>query len=148
PTPIPQLPSPTMARPRFLRELALKVLFQIDVGRLPPDEVLPLAFEEVPVPEEQQRFVEQMVRGVLEEQAELDRIIGDLAEGWRVERLANVDKNVLRMALHELRHRPEVPASRVIDHAVEMAKKYSTAESGRFVNGVLGGYLRRQRSGK
>ena len=102
-----------------------------------------LAFEEVPTGPDEQRFVEETVRGVLDELPQLDRIIDDLAEGWRVERLANVDKNVLRMALWELRNRSELPKGLVIEHAVELARKYSTADSGKLVNGILGAYVRR-----
>ena len=131
-----------MERRRVPRDLALKVLFQVDVGHLPLDEVLSLAYEEVPSTPHDREFVEETVRGVLTEQALLDRIIDDLAEGWRVERLANVDKNVLRMALWELRHRAELPKGLVIEHAVELARKYSTDESPRFVNGILGAYVR------
>jgi len=133
-----------MERRRVPRDLALKVMFQVDVGHLPLEEVLTLAFEEVPATPQDQQFVAETVQGILAEQPELDRIIDDLAEGWRVERLANVDKNVLRMALWELRNRPELPKGLVIEHAVELARKYSTAESGKFVNGILGGYVRRR----
>jgi len=133
-----------MERRRIPRDLALKILFQVDVGHLPLDEVLSLAYEEVPTSPPDRAFVEETVGGILAEQRELDRIIDELAEGWRVERLANVDKNVLRMALWELRHRSELPKGLVIEHAVELVKKYSTAESGKFVNGILGAYVRRR----
>jgi N utilization substance protein B len=75
---------------------------------------------------------------------ELDQIIGDLAQGWSLERLAKVDKNVLRLGLYELIDHKELPANVVINDAVEVAKKYSTDDSGRFVNGILGSYLRRR----
>src|SRR6058998_3847108 len=112
-----------LERRRVPRDLALKVLFQVDVGHLPLDEVLSLAFEEVPTTPYDQKFVAETVRGILDEQPELDRIIDDLSRGWRVERLANVDKNVLRMAVWELRHHTDVPKGLVIDHAVELVRK-------------------------
>lgn len=132
-----------MSKRKNARELVLKLLFQIDVGRLPLDEVLETSFEEVRPAAEDRRYVEEIVRGVMAEEAELDEIIGDLAEGWRLDRLARVDKNILRAALYELTHRPDIPASVVINDAVEVAKKYSTEDSGRFVNGILGSFLRR-----
>jgi N utilization substance protein B len=135
-----------MATARMARELAMKVLFQIDVGRLPADEAITLAFEEVPTGASEQRYVRETIRGVLDHQPEIDRIIDSLAEGWRIERMANVDKNVLRIAIYELMRRPDAPPARVIDHAVDMAKKYSTAESGKFVNGILGAYVRQRQA--
>ena len=136
-----------MNKRRNARELILKVLFQIEVGKTPVDEALTTSFEAVrPTPEEQ-AYTDEIVRGVASEQADLDGAIGEYAEGWRVDRLAKVDKNVLRMALYELIHHPEIPVSTVINDAVEVAKKYSTDDSGRFVNGILGSFLRR-RSGE
>lgn len=137
-----------MASARFSHDLTLKLLFQVDVGHLPVEEVLTLAFEEVPVSEGDQEAIGRTVRAILAEQPELDAIIGDLAEGWRVERLANVDKNVLRLALHHLRHQPRGNTPRIIDQAIELAKKYSTAESGKFVNGILGAYVRKRDPGE
>lgn len=133
-----------MARRRAARELLLKILFQIDVGHLPADEVMTFTFEEVPVSDAQRRYVERQVPEILSHQPELDAIISDLAEGWRLERLANVDKNVLRMALYDLTYNLEATPSSVINDAVEIAKKYSTADSGKFVNGILGAYVRRR----
>jgi N utilization substance protein B len=132
-----------MSKRRNARELSLKVLFQIEVGKLPPEEALETSFEQVRPSEEDREYVAEVVRGVMREETELDRIIADLAEGWRLDRLAKVDKNVLRLALYELIHRPEIPVSVVVNDAVEVAKKYSTEDSGRFVNGILGSFLRR-----
>jgi N utilization substance protein B len=131
-----------MSKKKNARELALKILFQIDVGKIPLDEVLESSFEEVNPPDEFRGTVEEMVRGVAAELEELDRTLGALAKGWSVDRMPNVDKNVLRLALWELKNLPKSPHHLVINDAVELAKKYSTEESGRFVNGVLGGFLR------
>jgi N utilization substance protein B len=131
-----------MTKRKNARELILKVLFQIDVGRLPVEEALETAFEQVRPTEEDQQYVGEIVRGVMAELQELDNIIAGLAEGWRLDRLAKVDKNVLRTALYELRHRREFSAGEVINDAVDTAKKYSTEDSGRFVNGILASFLR------
>lgn len=131
-----------MSKRTNARELILKILFQVDVGKLPVGEALETAFEQVHPAEEDRPFVDQVVRGVVEEEAELDEIIARLAEGWRLDRLAKVDKNVLRTALYELRHQTEPSPGIIINDAVETAKKYSTEDSGRFVNGILGSYLR------
>lgn len=83
-------------------------------------------------------FTLKLVRGVLKTQRELDKTLTGLAAGWRLERQAAVDRNILRLAAFEMLHLPDIPTGASINEAVELAKKYSTAESGRFVNGVLG----------
>jgi transcription antitermination factor NusB len=84
-------------------------------------------------------FTVKLVQGTQAQQAEIDRPISELATGWGLERLVSVDRNILRMAAFEMLFLPSIPTSASINEAVELAKKYSTAESGRFVNGVLGG---------
>ncbi len=127
---------------REARELAMKILFQVEVGQRPLEEVIETTREAVPISEEEWGYVDAVVHGVRREQPALDRIISDLASGWKLERIANVDRNILRLALYEIRDRPDIPASVSVNEAVEMAKKYSTEESGKFVNGILGTYLR------
>lgn len=83
-------------------------------------------------------FTVKLVQGTQMQQAEIDRPISELATGWGLERLVSVDRNILRMAAFEMLFLPGIPTSASINEAVELAKKYSTAESGRFVNGVLG----------
>jgi N utilization substance protein B len=83
-------------------------------------------------------FAAQIVRGVNAQQKEIDLAIEGLAAGWRLERQVAVDRNILRLAGYEMLFMPGVPTGASINEAVELAKKYSTAESGRFVNGVLG----------
>ena len=132
-----------MSKRRNAREMALKILFQIDVGKLPPEEVLEIALEQVPLEREEQEYVTEVVGGTLDHLADLDEAIASLASGWKLDRIANVDKNVLRLAMYEISHRDDIPPSVSVNEAVEMAKKYSTEDSGRFVNGILGAYLRR-----
>ncbi len=81
----------------------------------------------------------ELVEGVWGDLESLDLAIGEAAEGWRVERMAPVDRNVLRLGLWELRHRAETPVAVIVSEAVRLAKAYSTEHSGRFVNGVLAG---------
>lgn len=119
---------------RQARRRALDILYQADVTRRPPGEVL----EERKGMEELDPFTEELVRGVAESAAELDRLIGEHAEGWTIHRMAVVDRNVLRLACYEMVWRQDVPVAVAIDEAVEAAKELSTEDSGRFVNGILG----------
>ena len=120
---------------RAARRRALEILYRADVTEEPPSailEALEAGGEHVP------SFTRKLVEGVEDRLPELDALIGEHAEGWTLERMAVVDRNVLRLACFELLHRPDVPTGAAIAEAVEAAKELSTAESGRFVNGILG----------
>ncbi len=82
-------------------------------------------------------FANDLLRGTLEKKAEIDAKIASLADNWDFERLAVVDRNILRLALYEMLFRTEIPPVVSINEAIEIAKKFSTAESGKFVNGLL-----------
>lgn len=83
-------------------------------------------------------YAREIVDGVSDHRDEIDELISSYAQGWTIERMPNVDRAVLRLASWELLHNSEVPAAVTIDEAVELAKQYSTDDSARFVNGVLG----------
>lgn len=118
------------------RELALQALFSVEVGHRDPAEVLDeylATFSE----SAHRLFVKDLVLGTLEHARESDERIMPLLEGWTIERLPTIDRLLLRMAAFELEHRPETPRPVIINEAVELAKRFSTENSGRFVNGVL-----------
>lgn len=119
--------------------MALQVLFQHDVGRLPIEEALRNARDRHP--EADWPFVERLCRGVAAHAAELDALLAPYLEGWTVERLASVDRTILRMTLYELRALSTPPAV-AINEAVELARRYGTEASAPFVNGVLGALVR------
>ncbi len=124
-----------MAGRHLARRVALDILFQADLTGRDAAAVLEeweSAGEAVP------EFARELVDGVTGDRDELDRVIGGHAEDWSVERMAAVDRAILRLAAYELHSRPDVPTAVAIDEAVEAAKELSTAESGRFVNGILG----------
>jgi N utilization substance protein B len=107
------------------RETALQALYEAEIRRVLP---------EPPAPESR---ASRLAQGVWREREELDAVIGSAAEHWTVERMTPVDRIILRIALYELRHRPDVPVAVIISEAVQLAKEYSTERSGAFVNGVL-----------
>jgi N utilization substance protein B len=84
-----------------------------------------------------------MFRGTRERVEEIDALIRAQAENWRLERMPPVDRNILRLAVYELLHEPEVPQLVVVDEAVELAKRFGSEQSGRFVNGLLDGLIKR-----
>ncbi len=127
---------------RKARELALQVLFQKDLRRKRVDDILTLVSSPTLWDEDTRNFFFTLVRGVEEKEEIVDRLITEVAEGWTLHRMANIDRNILRIAAYEIVFLPEVPASVSINEAVELGKKYGTEESGRFINGVLGRLLR------
>lgn len=127
---------------RKARELALQVLFQKDLRRKRVDDILTLVSSPTLWDEDTRNFFFTLVRGVEEKEEIVDRLITEVAEGWTLHRMANIDRNILRIAAYEIVFLPEVPASVSINEAVELGKKYGTEESGRFINGVLGQLLR------
>ncbi|MBK9178371.1 MAG: transcription antitermination factor NusB [Acidimicrobiales bacterium] len=123
-------PRPAWGR-RDARERALGLLYEAEMKGVDPREVLVA----LPVPADP--YTADVVAGVGERRAELDAHLARLARGWTVERMPAVDRAILRLAAFELLGRPDVPTAVVIDEAVELAKRFSTDDSGRFVNGVL-----------
>ena len=130
------------------RELAMKALFARDVGQGRPEDVLTYLVREQAVAEDVGGFGRQLTLGVLQHLAEVDRRIAHYARDWSLPRLAAVDRNVLRVAVFELWHLPEVPEAVAISEAVEVAKTYGGEDSGRFVNGVLGQMARERAAGQ
>jgi N utilization substance protein B len=127
------------------RRRAIDALYQADVMGVEPREVL--AEWGAATGEEVAPFTEELVRGVEEHRDDLDLIIGEAAEGWTIERMAVVDRTILRLAGYEVLYRTDTPVAVAIAEAVEAAKELSTEDSGRFVNGVLGKIAREHAGG-
>lgn len=119
------------------REAALQMLYAVEAGEHGVERALNDFWRETPGDAEGRIYADDLVRGVLEAQTRLDEHIRAASEHWRLERMARVDRNILRLGAFELTARPEVPRAVIIDEAVELAKRYGTEESGKFVNGVL-----------
>ncbi len=124
------------------REFALQVLYQIDITHDSADVALDnfwhdRKLEEQEVEQELKDFTTELVRGVESNLAALDPKIAQYATNWQMERMAVIDRNILRMGSFELVHRADIPPKVTINEAVELAKKYSGVESGKFVNAIL-----------
>ena len=124
---------------RQAREAALQILYFWEIGRATPDAAIDAFFREhgAAASEEVVAFATDLVRGTIAELAETDALIGQHSAHWRVERLAVIDRLILRMAVWELRHAGETPAPVVLNEALELARRFSTPDAVRFVNGVL-----------
>ncbi len=145
-----------MGTRRLARERAVQFLFQYDlnlaadldqalehfwISQRFPDGPPSTPAEPLPPPSADESavrlFAEPLIRGTLEHREALDAVIQKHARNWSLHRMAVVDRNILRLAVYEMLHRPDIPPVVSINEAVDIAKKYSTEDSGKFVNGIL-----------
>ncbi len=127
-----------MGTRRKSRELALQMLFQADMGKQEPDEVRRTFWSERSAIEPDERgFADDLFRVASDRKTEIDALIESHAEHWRMERMAAVDRNLLRAAVAEMLGFPTTPRAVVINEALEIARKFSSPESVQFLNGVL-----------
>ena len=126
-----------MAKRRKAREVALQFLYQLDLNSdddpIPHDEEF---WARHPVDDDTHAFADALVRGTKSNQAKIDHAISQFAEHWDLERMAVVDRNILRLAVYELLWMADVPPKVAINEAIEIAKKFGTKESSRFINGL------------
>jgi N utilization substance protein B len=123
---------------RKAREYALQILFQLDIRKEKPTAVLFKRFWAEYDPDDEVRsFTEEIVKGTVKHLRAINAKILASAKNWSLDRMATVDRNVLRLAAYEILYRIDIPLSVTINEAIELAKKFGTDESGAFVNGIL-----------
>jgi transcription antitermination protein NusB len=119
------------------RECALQILYQWDITRWPIEKVMGRFWKVRSGTEEMKAMAERLARGAQGQVGRLDEAIARASSHWRLERIAPIDLDILRLGTYELMAEPATPASVIIDEAVELAKRFSEAEAPAFVNGVL-----------
>ena len=117
---------------REAREFLLSALYRCEFLPATPEEL----FEETD-PEDQRAYIETVYNGIRDRQHEIDRLIGEKTIGWKFERLALLDRNILRIGVYELLYFDDVPPEVALDEAVELAKKFGTEQARKFINGIL-----------
>ena len=123
---------------RLARELAIQFLYQQDLNQQPLPQAFASFWSTQPSTSDDVRlFAEALIRGTLDHQPAIDETIRKYTEHWELERIAAVDRNILRLAIYEMLHRDDIPPVVSINEAVDIAKRFSTGESGGFVNGIL-----------
>ncbi len=120
-----------MAPRRESRERALGLCYELEARDIAVGDLL------ADLPVEPDEYALELLQGVADHGAEIDQLLREYSEHWAVERMPAVDRAVLRLGCYELAHEPDVPTAVVISEAVDLAKQYSTKDSGRFVNGLL-----------
>ncbi len=132
-----------MGARRKARELALQMLFQLDIAGNDPQSIID-TFEDLQrVRANARDFAEKLFLGTVSKREEIDAIITAQADNWRLERMAAVDRNIIRMSVFELQFVEGTPKLVIIDEAIEIAKKFGTEKSSQFINGILDGILKR-----
>jgi transcription antitermination protein NusB len=159
----------TAGKRRTAREMAVQMLYQSDLGGSPLPHIFstfdlseylvreapaerrrgrPTAAERDELAKRRRRveeafdYAQALVRGTLENRGKIDELIRSQADNWRLERMPAVDRNILRLAIYEMLHEQDTPKLVVLDEAIELAKKFGSEQSGRFVNGLLDGLLK------
>ncbi len=126
-----------MGLKRRSRELALQMLFQMDMGTVQLKDLEENFLPQASAADMAKVMALQMVRNTWDRLSDIDRRLRNLAEHWDLARMAAVDRNILRLATYEILYDAEIPKSVAINEAIEIVKRYSTEESGKFVNGIL-----------
>jgi N utilization substance protein B len=126
-----------MGSRRKSRELAMQFLYSLELTGQDPAEALEGFWQMNSADDPCREFASQLIAGTLEKQGEIDGVINRFTINWDLERIALVDRNVLRIAIYEMLFRDDIPPVVSINEAVDIAKKFSTSESGKFVNGIL-----------
>jgi N utilization substance protein B len=132
-----------MGSRRKSREFAMQMLYQWEICGYTPARVEESFFANNRADADVESFARELFEGAVNDVDRLDRLVREHADNWRLERMAAVDRNILRVALYELLRHPETPAAAVINEALEIARRFSTGDSVEFVNGVLDG-IRKQ----
>ena len=138
---------------RSARIVAVQSLYQIEMNRISPLEALHVSMEEalqenesgtdMTDADELMLYVRALLEDLVPRIPDIDRLITEFLEGYQVDRLSRVDREVLRLAVYEMLYRDDIPPKVAVNEAIELAKHFGTEESGRFVNGVLGKMLKR-----
>ncbi len=127
---------------RTAREHAFKLLFQLEIQKEGREEQIQSFLEDNDIAEKDRDYILDIVEGTAERVGEIDKDISKYLKGWKINRISKVDLSVLRLAIYEILERNDIPENVSINEAVEIAKKYSGEESGAFVNGVLGRFVK------
>jgi N utilization substance protein B len=126
---------------RKSRELAVQILYQLELNKAAAERGLEPFWDNFPHPDDVKEFAGRLVAGVLEHRKEIDRIITQTSKNWAFNRIAPVDLGILRMAVFEICFCEDIPYKVTLNEAIELGKKFGTEKSGAFINGVLDNVL-------
>ncbi|MBI5644115.1 MAG: transcription antitermination factor NusB [Deltaproteobacteria bacterium] len=122
---------------RKARETALQVLYRMDIAEGVNSEAYESELEGLAPGTEARRYSDALIKGILDKKAEIDSTIESHSDNWTIDRMGIVDRNILRVAVYELKYSPDVPYKVIIDEAIELAKRFGSEDSGAFINGII-----------
>lgn len=129
---------------KLAREETMKLLFQMEMNNDYSDDIVELYIDENEFTHDEEEYIRDAVETIKINLSDIDESIQKYIKGWKIHRLAKVDLSVLRIAVYELTYRKDIPMEVTINEAIEICKKYSTDESSKFINGVLGSFVRKK----
>lgn len=124
------------------RESTMKLLYQMEMNNDFSDNIINIFFENNKFDEKEKEYILEAVNKIIENLEKIDSHIEKNINNWELNRLSKIDLCILRVAVYEIMHRPDIPIEVSINEAIEISKKYSSSESSRFINGVLGSIVR------
>jgi N utilization substance protein B len=127
---------------KIARESTMKLLYQMDLNNDYSDKIASLFFDNIELSVDEKEYVEHAVKNIRNNLKHIDNIIQKHTHGWNIYRIAKVDLAILRIAVYEQLYREDIPIEVSINEAIEIGKKYSTEESSKFINGILGSFAR------
>ena len=126
-----------MGKRRRSREFALQVLYQLEITKQGALQAMVQLRENFSPEEGEDEFAKRIVLGVMEHRQEIDRLIKERSENWRLDRMTIIDRNILRIAIFELLYCGDIPPKVTLNEAIDLGKRYGSEESGSFINGIL-----------
>lgn len=126
-----------MHQRRRAREVALQVLYELDILNIDSKEAVSLFWDNFEAPEASRKFSTLLIEGTWGNREQIDSLISSCSEHWSLARMSRVDKNILRMAVYELIHCPDIPPKVTLNEAIDLGKLYGSENSGSFINGIL-----------
>lgn len=132
-----------MRKRRRSRELALQILYQLNISNQEAPRAIAELQEHFSPEMEKDEFLERIILGIVEHRKEIDSLIEEYSENWRLDRMTMIDRAILRMAIFELIYCQEVPPKVALNEAIDLSKRYGSEESGSFVNGILDQILKK-----
>jgi transcription antitermination protein NusB len=126
-----------MHQRRKAREIALQVLYELDVLDIDATEAIAIFWNYFGAPEESRKFSSLLIEGTCDKKEEIDSLISSCSDNWSLARMSRVDRNILRMAVYELLYCPDIPPKVTLNEAIDLGKLYGSENSGSFINGIL-----------
>ena len=126
-----------MRRRTKARECIIQILYQYDITNDPIDKILDQFWKDKNHSPLIKNFAIEIVKGTIDKLAEIDSLISEYSENWTIDRMPVVDRNILRFSIYELLYRDDIPPRVTIDESIDLSNKFSTPNSGKFVNGIL-----------